>query len=372
MLSSELASEFRGRSLSRELFPLSFSEFVRRMGDTNLSRLQGLSSADAAVARGALSEYLLRGGYMAALDLPVSDGMMLMQEYAYRTVAMDVVERYNLRTPQIATSLTRCIASSGRELSVNKVVNEFKSRGASTSRETVSNLLSYYEEAYLVFSLSDLNRSLANNPRSSSKVYAVDPGMFAAFSPAASKEEGQRLETAVFNKTAPLGPSSAFRIVARLTFEHEGGSHEVDFVMGDALLGDVFQLVQVDIDMANLKTRRRELAAVEAAMEKYGINESTIVTMDFEETIEMGSGVVRIDVRGNGCSTINVGLTGTCVARSICRAIGVNAARIRRQKGKSQSFVADRAGMDRSALNKLESGKSNTIGGMALQVRRWP
>ena len=295
MLSSELSSEFRGRSLSRELFPLSFSEFVRRMGDADLSSSKGFSSSDAAVARGALSEYLLRGGYMAALDLPVSDGMMLMQEYAYRTVAMDVVERYNLRTPRIATScLTRCIASSGRELSVNKVVNEFKSRGASTSRETVSSLLSYYEEAYLVFSLGDLNRSLANNPRSSSKVYAVDPGMFAAFSPAASKEEGQRLETAVFNKLRRLAPQARSGSLARLTFEHEGGSHEVDFVMGDALLGDVFQLVQVSVDMSNLKTRRRELSAVEAAMEKYGINEATIVAMDSEETVEMESGVVRV------------------------------------------------------------------------------
>ena len=64
--------------------------------------------------------------------------------------------------------------------------------------------------------------------------------------------------------------------------------------MGDALLGNVFQLVQVSVDMSNLKTRRRELSAVEAAMEKYGINEATIVTMDSEETVEMESGVVRV------------------------------------------------------------------------------
>lgn len=44
---------------------------------------------------------------------------------------------------------------------------------------------------------------------------------------------------------------------------------------------------------------------------------------------------------------------------SIYRAIGVNAARLRRQTGRSQSFVADRAGVDRSALNKFESGKYN-------------
>lgn len=295
MLSTELASEFRGRSLSRELFPLSFSEFARRAGIRVFAATEGPSSADAAALRGALGDYLLRGGYMAALDLPAPDGMMLMQEYAYRTVAMDVVERYNLRSPQVAASfLNRCISSSARELSVNKVVNEFKSRGVATSRETLSNLLSYYEEAYLVFSLKDLNRSLADNPRSSSKVYAVDPGLFASFSPASSAEKGQRLETAVFNKMRRIAPVARSGSLARLAFEHERASHEVDFVMGDALLGDVRQLVQVSIDLENPKTRRRELSALEAAMEKFGIGESTIVTMDTEETIEVGSGIVRV------------------------------------------------------------------------------
>lgn len=64
-----------------------------------------------------------------------------------RTVALDVVERYNLRAPRVAASfLTRCISSFARELSVNKVSNEFKCRGVSTSRKTLSNLLRYYEE----------------------------------------------------------------------------------------------------------------------------------------------------------------------------------------------------------------------------------
>ena len=208
---------------------------------------------------------------------------------------MDVVERYNLRAPRVAASfLTRCISSSARELSVNKVANEFKSRGVSTSRETLSNLLRYYEEAYLVFSLGDLNRSLADNPRSSSKVYAVDPGMFVSFSRAATREEGQRLETAVFNKLRRAAPTVRSGSLARLTFGHEGSAHEVDFVMGDALLGDVYELVQVSVDLANPKTRLREISALESAMEKHGIDESTIVTMDTEETVHVDSGTVSV------------------------------------------------------------------------------
>lgn len=57
-------------------------------------------------------------------------------------------------------------------------------------------------------------------------------------------------------------------------------------------------------------------------------------------------------------NTISVMKTdGACV--SIYRTIIVNAARIRTEKGGDQSFVADFAGVDRSALNKFESGKYN-------------
>ena len=79
-----------------------------------------------------------------------------------------------------------------------------------------------------------------------------------------------------------------------MTFEHEGKSHEIDFVTGDALLDDVYQLVQVSVNLDDPKTRARELSALEDGMAKYGITESTMVTMDAEETVSVSSGIVRI------------------------------------------------------------------------------
>ena len=200
MLSSELKSEFRGRSLVRELFPLSFSEYVRYKTGSVPESNAPFSSSDAALLRHHLVGYLERGGFIATLEQTPADAIQLLQEYASRTVAMDVVERYDVKNPRLASLfLARCMASSGRELSVNKVYNEFKSRQISVSRNTLSDLLEYYEDAYLLFSVPEFTRSLANNTRSASKVYAVDPAMFGAFSPASALDHGQRLETAVFN-----------------------------------------------------------------------------------------------------------------------------------------------------------------------------
>ena len=75
---------------------------------------------------------------------------------------------------------------------------------------------------------------------------------------------------------------------------HGSASHEVDFVAGDTLLGDVYRLIQVSVDLANPKTRKREVSALEAAMEKCGIDEATIVTMDSEETIATRSGRIQV------------------------------------------------------------------------------
>lgn len=118
MLSTGLASEFRGRSLSRELFPMSFSEFVRYCGVELKAAGEGLpqafGSTISAQLRNLLPEYLKRGGFIATQPFPPSDRVLLLQEYAYRTVNMDVIERYDVRNQVVATQfLSRCLASSG-------------------------------------------------------------------------------------------------------------------------------------------------------------------------------------------------------------------------------------------------------------------
>lgn len=295
MLSAELSSEFRGRSLVRELFPMGFSEFVRFRTGTVPDIGKGLSSADRATLCHCLDEYLVRGGFIAPLRQTPSDAMMLLQEYASRTVAMDVVERYSLRNPRVASLfLSRCLASSARELSVSKVYGELKSRHVSVSRETLGNLLAYYEDAYLLFSVPEFSRSLADNPRSSSKVYAVDPGLFAAFAPASTIDLGQRLETAVFDMLRRTVHSVRNGSVSRLLVSEGSRSHEVDFVVGDALLLEPAHLVQVSVGLENEKTRKREIEALEIAMKRFGLGESFIVTMDEEGEFRSSAGTVRI------------------------------------------------------------------------------
>lgn len=176
---------------------------------------------------------------------------------------------------------------------MNKTVSAFKSAGVSASRETLSNLLGFYEEAYLLFKVDEFTRALADNPRSVSKVYAVDPGMLMAFSPSAARDEAQRLETAVFMKLRRDAGSLRKGAVSRLLLR-DGARHEVDFVVGDALVREAYELVQVTCSMREEKTRRREVSALRAGMAALGVREGWVVTLDEEEEITVDEGVVHV------------------------------------------------------------------------------
>lgn len=298
MLSSEMPSEFRGRSITRELFPLSFGEYCEVRGASFIhsgNAASTFTSSQKAVLRNLLNDYLTRGGFPATIALSRPETFQVLQGYAGQTVAHDIIEREGLTNSRVAQAFVRqCIASSARELSLNKTTQRFKSLGLRVARESLAGLLGYYEESYLVFRLRELSRSLSENRRSADKVYAVDPGLEAAFSPAVTTDLGQRLETAVFvalrRRCGFLRKDSLVRALVA------DGSRklEIDFVMGDALVGEPLRLVQVCVSLSDEATRKRELRALDAAMASFGCREAWIVTMDEQQDFTTGSGEVHV------------------------------------------------------------------------------
>lgn len=296
MLSSEMPTEFRGRSITRELFPLSFREYCDAMaGSAAGTSSAAYSSSEKAQLRHLLDRYLLTGGFPAVIRLAPEDAYQVLQGYAGQTVARDIVEREGFSSVRTAQAfMRRCLASSARELSINKVQNQFRSLGLAVSRETLSALLAYYGESYLVFVLPEMSRSLSSNPRRAQKIYAADPGLEAAYSPAAARDLGQRLETAAFVQLRRSCGYLRADALTRALFRSGSVQHEIDFVLGDALVGEPLRLVQAAVSLDDEKTAKRELSALDAAMERFGQDESWIVTMDQQEDRKLSSGTVHI------------------------------------------------------------------------------
>lgn len=280
MLSSEIATEFRGRALDFELHPYSFREIVRQNDElAPLMDAPALSAAHRAQLQGAFREYLSAGGFPAAKGLPLPQRNALLQGYVQRVVSRDVVERLGIARPQVAsTCARRLLALNGRQLSVRKMENDLRSAGLASGRGYLAELIEALESAFLVFRVRELSRSLSQNTTACPKVYAIDPGLALANSPAFANDAGQRLEDAVYLELRRRLPGMRLGGVSSLRTRAHG--LEVDFAIADPALGSVSSLVQVTESMADARTARRELRALWEAMDETGLREALVLVGD--------------------------------------------------------------------------------------------
>lgn len=277
MLSSEIATEFRGRAIDFELLPFSFREIV--VQDPSLApslRAHIQTAAQAARLQASLDAYLVSGGFPAAQGLPRPQASALLQSYTQRVVARDVVERHNLARPRVASAFARRLMGlNARQLSVRKAENDLRSAGLATGRGYLADLLGYFEEAYLVFPVQEFTRSLSESTTAQPKVYAIDPGLALANSRAGVNDRGQRLEDAVYLELRRRNPGGREGTIS--TLRTKGRGLEVDFVVGDILDEAPTQLVQVTESMDDPVTAQRELRALWEAMRETGLEEGVLV-----------------------------------------------------------------------------------------------
>jgi predicted AAA+ superfamily ATPase len=283
LLSRDIATAFRGRAISHEMTPYSFREFTRINGIDAAS--DGIfSQQEQSNLVHLMNSYLLEGGFPAAQQLNDAQRTSLLQDYANRVVATDVVERNNLSNPKIAALFAqRVLASNARELSIRKTENVFKSLGIKASRALLSDLLDYFEDAFLVQVVRPFSRALADNVRSAAKVYAVDPGLAKAVSLAPTDDRGQRLECVIHAELRRRLSGYRQGAIASLRTEQ---NREVDFVVGDALSQKGYALYQVSESLRDDAVRNREVRALAEAMVKHRLDEATIITLVEEQVIE--------------------------------------------------------------------------------------
>lgn len=292
LLSEDIATALRGRSIAYELTPYSFREAIAAQQGTPPPLPRQLSTTQAARLTSLFKSYLRTGGFPAVQGMPDQQLVLVLQSYAQRAVAQDVLERHNLGNPQAISLLAqRLLAASGREFSLRKMEGVIRSLGISAGRNTLAQALDYLEDAFLVKTAREFSRAISQNPRSSSKVYAIDPGLAYANSPALTQDAGQRLETAVFNELCRRVPVR--RAGAVSTYRTAQG-HEVDFVVGDALSQQGFALYQVTERLDDPRTTQREMRALEEAMAEQGLGEGYLVVGEGERRdIDVEGGTIH-------------------------------------------------------------------------------
>ena len=195
LLSRDLATALRGRSLTLEVFPLSFREYLAFRGIPIVPS----SAANESSLRAALEAYLQWGGFPEIVLADETLRPLILEEYTSLMLYRDVVERYGVRNEKLMRELLRhAFRNTASLLNVSKLHRDFTSLGFTVSKNTLFEYLGYLEDAFLVFLLPKQEASVRKQAHNPKKLHVIDPGLVAAFKAYPGRDVGHKLETAAF------------------------------------------------------------------------------------------------------------------------------------------------------------------------------
>lgn len=297
--SDEIATSFRGRSQGHPMFPLSFREFCEFKGLTvpeanDLQNVGAVSPQMRTQFESAFDEYLVRGGFPGVQRLSFADSIAMLQAYMRDVVARDVVERFGRLDISLANQVALFgLRNTACDLSINKLVEALRNVGYRTSWETVNEVVRLFCQSHLLSLLPEYSVALSPDSTQVQKVYAVDSGMAYATARANQQDIGKRLETAVYMELMRRLAGSRVEAVTSYTVPSEK-KEKVDFLVGDALALEPYELYQVTVDMTADKTRRREIGSLEKAMLNTGISQGTVIALREEGIEQTSAGQINV------------------------------------------------------------------------------
>lgn len=284
LLSREIATGLRGRSISTEMFPFSFTESLDHAGvDVGSQKRPG--SKIRSILENRLRTYLQEGGFPEVQNISDEYRVKILQDYLDVVILRDLVERYKLSNiVPLRYMIRRMLNSTASLMSVNKMFNEMKSQGIRCGKNTLHEYLGHLADAYLFFQVpmhAHSERARAVNPK---KTYAIDTGLVRACSRRTSPEWGHLLENFVFLELR--------RKYDSIEYYRTTKGHEVDFLVTPPRAEP--SLIQVAAELNESSTRNREIQALTEAMAELGINRASIITMSREERFETPQGLIDV------------------------------------------------------------------------------
>jgi predicted AAA+ superfamily ATPase len=260
LLSREIATELRGRSIATEVWPYSFAEYLRARELSVRSRILGQPTMDR--LRAWAHEYLDAGGFPEVVTLDAWSRRRVLQDYVDVVVLRDVIERHGITNIALARYLTRLLLRyAGRTFSVNKTYNDLKSQGRKVGKTTLYEYLGYFEDAYLCFAVPLHESSARKTETAPRKLYAIDPGLVTAFQPEPTRDIGHLFENLIFLDLRRAGCDVCY-------YQTRSG-FEVDFLATRPDRSSV--LIQVCYDPSDEQTLNRERRALAEAEEELGL-----------------------------------------------------------------------------------------------------
>jgi predicted AAA+ superfamily ATPase len=282
LLSREIATSMRGRTMEAMVHPFSFREYLRHHGREPGQPADRLVMAERSALQKELLTYLQLGGFPELQRAAARERNELLRNHVDVTLLRDVIERHNVSSPNALRWMTRQLLSNpAGAFSVHKFYQDLKAQQVAVGKETLHDYLGHLEDAFLIHTLplaTTSERRRQVNPR---KVFPVDPGLVAVFDRSGKANLGHALETVVLLVLLRRG--------AEVGYVKTGAGLEVDFL---ARFPDGSQqLIQVCADIASDVTLVREYRALDAAAREHNRATRHLVTLTPEAVTRQPEGV---------------------------------------------------------------------------------
>jgi len=285
LLGSEIATSLRGRSLSIEIFPFSFTEYLKFHG-LFPGRPKTFGALTVSLLRKAVTDYLECGGFPEIQTLDRALRVEVLQGYIDSVLLKDIIERHKISNILVLKHLVHHIMNSpGEPFSVNKFFNTMKSMSIKCTKNSLYEYLDHLTDAFLFYRVPIFSRSEKSKMINPAKIYTIDTGLLNTMTFRNSYNYGPLLETMVFMQLRRGG--------YEVEYVRTKDGREVDFYPRNKISGKT-ELIQVCWEMSDKKTFERELQGLKGAMDELPISTGTIVTWDDETIIEDRINVVPI------------------------------------------------------------------------------
>lgn len=235
MLSSDISTVLRGRSVNYHMYPFSYFEIAN----------QGIMSYE---------KYFDNGGLIQLLDINNSNAYVV--DYKKQVVYKDVLERFNLKNLNLLHYLIDYVCeNSGSPISYRNIALAANSAGLGASLDTVIEYIRYLKDAGFISEVDFYSRSIKKRLVNNKRLYPLDHRFV-------KNGLGAKFETMVYNNL----------LSSNLTINHYLKNYEIDFIVA---FDNMTIPIQACYDISDNKTKLREISSILKFWDEHYYLEST-------------------------------------------------------------------------------------------------
>jgi predicted AAA+ superfamily ATPase len=273
MLSKEISTTLGGRFIVKEIYPLSFREYLK-FNNVDLDKNWEYGSQRHEIQR-QFKEYFYYGGFP---ELFLFKNKRIWLNNLYQKILYgDLIARYKIRNEFALKLLIKKMAESVHdEVSFTRVKNIINSTGITIGITTVIDYLTNLKSSYLLFDVENYFAKV-NDKESKKKYYFIDNGIITLF---LNNPDTILLENLVAVRLKQKFGNQLYYLKKQT---------EVDFYIPDNKT-----LIQVSYNISDIMTEKREISALLKLSKLVEVERFMIITRDQEKRIETNGIVIDV------------------------------------------------------------------------------